>query len=84
VSLISNYPNPFTEATTIQFKTSGGHTLVQIMDTQGRVIRTLHDRTTPSGDYTIRFDANGLPSGLYYMRFQNGLIQQVKPIMKVR
>ena len=82
VSLISNYPNPFTETTTIKFKTAGGHALIQIMDAQGRVIKTLHDRDMPPGEYTVRFEANGLPAGMYYMRFQNGITQQVKPIIK--
>lgn len=84
VTLISNYPNPFTETTTIKFKTAGGHSLIQIMDAQGRVIKTLHDRDTPAGEYNIRFEANGLPAGLYYMRFQNGVIQQVKPVIKTK
>jgi hypothetical protein len=84
VTLISNYPNPFNEFTNIKFKTAGGHSLIQIMDAQGRVIKTLHDRDTTPGEYNIRFETNGLPAGLYYMRFQNGVIQQVKPIIKVR
>jgi hypothetical protein len=58
--------------------------LIQIMDAQGRVIKTLHDRDTPAGEYNIRFESNGFPAGLYYMRFQNGVLQQVKPIIKVR
>src|SRR6185436_3119578 len=35
--IIYNYPNPFTNSTTIKFKTEGGHTLIQIIDTLGRV-----------------------------------------------
>ena len=37
-SLITNYPNPFTNKTTIEFNTDGGHTLIQIMDTSGRLL----------------------------------------------
>jgi hypothetical protein len=58
--------------------------MVQIMDAQGRVIKTLYDPITAAGDYQIRFDAKVLPAGLYYMRFQNGVTQQVKPMIKVR
>jgi uncharacterized protein (DUF1501 family) len=82
--LISNYPNPFTDTTTIRFTTKGAHTMVQIMDAQGRVIKTLYDQVTAAGDYQVRFDAHALPAGLYYMRFQNGVTQQVKPMIKVR
>lgn len=84
ITLISNYPNPFTDSTTIRFTTQGSHTMVQVMDAQGRVIKTIYDQITVAGDYQIRFDAHALPAGLYYMRFQNGITQQVKPMIKVR
>lgn len=83
-TLIVNYPNPFTESTTITFKTSGGHTLVQIMDTLGRVIINLTDRDYAPGTYNLTFNSGGLPTGVYYMRLQNGTIQQVKAILKAR
>jgi uncharacterized protein (DUF1501 family) len=82
--LIINYPNPFVESTTITFNTKGGHTLVQIMDTMGRVIRTLTDKVYTSGTYTVSFDGHGLPLGIYYARFQNGAAQQVRPMLKTR
>ena len=84
VTLISNYPNPFTSTTTISFTTKGGHTLVQIMDALGRVLTTPVDRNYSAGTYQINFDSYTLPAGVYYMRFQNGSTQQVKPMLKVR
>jgi len=84
VELISNYPNPFTESTTIKFTTKGGHTLVQVIDMLGRVIKTPVDREYTPGTYTISFDSGGLPTGVYYARFQNGPTQQVKAMLKVR
>ncbi len=84
ISLISNYPNPFTETTTISFTTKGGHTLIQIMDALGRVIQTPVDRDYASGKYQVSFNSYGMPTGVYYMRLQNGEIQQVKAMLKVR
>ena len=84
IKLISNYPNPFTTSTTISFTTKGGHTLVQIMDSLGRVIQTPVDRTYAAGKYQVTFEGYALPAGVYYMRFQNGMTQQVKPMLKVR
>jgi hypothetical protein len=84
VTLVKNYPNPFTETTTISFTTKGGHTLIQIMDALGRVIRTPIDRDYTAGTYQTSFDSYGLPAGVYYVRFQNGITQQVKPMLKVR
>ncbi len=82
--LIINYPNPFVEKTKITFKTVGGHTLVQIIDTLGRSIKTLADRDYAPGVYNVDFDSSGLPQGVYYARFQNGAVQQVRPMLKVR
>lgn len=82
--LIINYPNPFVESTKITFKTRGGHTLVQIIDTLGRSIKTLTDKEYVAGVYTVDLDGYGLPSGVYYTRLQNGTLQQVRPMLKVR
>ena len=83
--VIWNYPQPFTTNTEISFKTQGGHTLIQVIDTLGRVIATLLEK-----DYTVAttdkvtFRAEGLPTGIYYARFQNGVVQKVWPMLKVR
>jgi uncharacterized protein (DUF1501 family) len=84
-TLIMNYPNPFTDRTTIQFTTNGGHTLVQIINTLGQVIQTPVERDFPvAGTYSTSFDSYGLPSGVYYARLQNGPVQQVRAMLKVR
>ncbi len=86
-TLISNYPNPFQNKTTIEFTTEGGHTLIQIMDSTGRMLTTLLDKEYPVGLTTkqsIQFDASHLPNGTYYARFQNGATQQVRTMIKLR
>ena len=80
--LIVNYPNPFVQTTSITFRTRGGHTLIQVIDPLGRVIRTLADKSYIQGTYTLSFDSMGLPLGVYYARFQNGPIQQVRAMLK--
>lgn len=82
--LITNYPNPFSTKTVLSYKTRGGHTLIQVFDTMGRLIAKPVDRQHPAGNYTHTFDAEHLPSGMYYVRFQNGAATQVRTIMKVR
>ncbi len=84
-SLITNYPNPFSDKTTIEFSTEGGHTLIQIIDNTGRLLVNLLDKDYPAATrQTIVFDASHLPSGVYYARLQNGATQQVRPMLKVR
>lgn len=84
ITLISNYPNPFVESTTIKFKTKGGHTLIQVIDTMGRVIRTVIEREYTPGEYIVSFNSYGLPAGVYYARLQNGPISQVRAMLKTR
>ena len=83
-SLVNIYPNPFVSFTQIKFSTTGGHTLIQVIDTLGRVVRTPVDADYTAGVYETTFKSGELPSGVYYVRLQNGPIQQVKPMLKVR
>lgn len=83
-NLIINYPNPFTSSTTITFKSAGGHTLVQVFDTAGKRIAILADRVYDAGTYSVTFNSASLASGVYYARLQNGSLQQVRPMLKVR
>jgi hypothetical protein len=83
--LIKNYPNPFTGSTTITFKTEGGHTSIMIIDTLGRMISTLVDQEyTGPGQYSVTFNAERLATGVYYARLQNGALQQVRSMLKVK
>lgn len=83
-TLIANYPNPFQQKTTISYTTSGGHTLIQVMDAMGRVVKTLLDAELSAGTYTVNFDSGALPAGVYYARLQNLSTQQVRTMLKVR
>lgn len=81
-SLISNYPNPFTNNTLITFETRGEHCSVEIFDTSGKKVSTLTDSELQAGTYHLNFDSSDLPSGIYYARLQNKLIQQVNSMFK--
>jgi uncharacterized protein (DUF1501 family) len=84
-NLVLNYPNPFVDRTTISFTTAGGHTVIQIINTQGQLVNTLIDQDYPApGTYTVEFNSMSLASGVYYARLQNGVTQQVRTMLKVR
>jgi len=83
--LIKNAPNPFTSSTTITFKTNGGHTSIMIIDTLGRMIATIVDQEySGPGEYSVPFNGERLASGVYYARLQNGTVQQVRSMLKLR
>lgn len=81
---IGNYPNPFTTKTTIEFRTLGGHSLVQVFDPLGRLVAVPADGQYAAGKHQVAFDAEGLPPGNYYCRFQNGSLQKVNVMQLVR
>ncbi len=84
VNLISNYPNPFTSATDITFTTAGGHTMIQVFDSMGKLIRTPIDQEMAAGRYSVRFENEDYATGVYYARFQNGMVQQVRAMIIAR
>ena len=83
-SMINNYPNPFNAFTRIEFKTNGGPTLLQLLDTTGAVIKILIDTTYAyAGMNSYTLFGNNLHAGVYYIRVQNGENQYVKTIIKL-
>ncbi|MEI8059419.1 MAG: T9SS type A sorting domain-containing protein [Ferruginibacter sp.] len=83
-SYLEIWGSPFTQSTKIIYKTDGGHTLLQIFDTMGRLIKIPVDAELLAGTYSYTFESGPLPAGVYYARLQNGSIQQVKAMVKVR
>ncbi|HJT74214.1 MAG TPA: T9SS type A sorting domain-containing protein, partial [Chitinophaga sp.] len=83
-NLITNYPNPFVSTTTLKYKTRGGHTLIQIFDTMGRLVATPVNKVQPGGEYTVQFDSGNLATGIFYARLQNGVYQHLRSMLKVK
>jgi uncharacterized protein (DUF1501 family) len=84
IKWISCYPNPFVDQVTIEYTTLGGHTMIQVFDTEGRVVAHLVDQLLHHNTYTIVWNSEMYPEGIYYVRFQNDTIQQVATIIKTR
>jgi len=73
VALESCSPHPVRSSAGISFRVSGArHSRLAVYDSRGRVVAELHDGTLAPGSYTARFDARGLPAGLYMAVLQSG------------
>ena len=73
-----NHPNPFNPATTIRFSlTEAGPAIVDVIDLQGRVVRTLHRGELPAGQTGLQWDGRDdvgrqVGSGTYVARVRSG------------
>jgi len=78
--LSQNYPNPFNPSTTISFNLpESGKVILKIYNIMGEEIKTLADGYREAGIYTIKFKAEGHPSGMYLYRLSaNGFTETKK------
>lgn len=81
---VMNYPNPVRMFTTFKFESNGDHLVLQLFDSMGREIDTLVNAPVPYGVHEITYDASDLPAGTYYYRYQQGMIQQTKSMLRIR
>jgi len=66
-----NYPNPFSDLTTIQFQTSSNALVVlDVYDQTGRKVSTLINSKLPSGTHQVKFNGSTLPEGLYFYKLK--------------
>ena len=69
--LNQNYPNPFNSETQIQYALSyRTRVRLQILDIQGKIIKTLVNEIQDLGMHTCSYQADYLPSGIYMIRLQ--------------
>ncbi|MBI2418331.1 MAG: T9SS type A sorting domain-containing protein [Ignavibacteriales bacterium] len=69
--LLSNYPNPFNPATTIQYRVAASSKItIRIYDVLGNTVATLTDEIKNKGSYSVQWHAQGCPSGIYFCEMQ--------------
>jgi hypothetical protein len=68
-TLYQNYPNPFNPSTRIKYQSAtSGHVVLTIYNLAGQEIATLVNEFQPAGAHEVSWQANGLPSGLYFYK----------------
>jgi len=67
--LYDAFPNPFNPSTTVVFSIPKEQQIrVIVFNALGQEIRTLFQGIAAAGEHKVRFDASGLPSGMYFYR----------------
>ncbi|MDR3610268.1 MAG: T9SS type A sorting domain-containing protein [Ignavibacteriaceae bacterium] len=83
--LQQNYPNPFNPSTTINYSLSReGHTKITIYNILGSKVAVLVNENKPAGIYSVQFNANALPSGIYFYRLESGSYSDIKKFVLMK
>ncbi len=91
-NLEQNYPNPFNPSTTIKYSIpaslnpSEGGTLVQlkVYDILSREVAVLVNEKQKPGNYEVKWNADNLPSGVYFYQIKAGSFVQTKKMILLR
>ncbi|MDE3057419.1 MAG: prolyl oligopeptidase family serine peptidase [Bacteroidota bacterium] len=84
-SLLQNYPNPFNPSTTITFTLPAkAFVTLKIFDSLGRKVATLFSKEMVPGTYSKEWNAEGLPSGTYFARLQEGSYSETRKLILLK
>jgi len=84
-NLSQNYPNPFNPSTTISYSLAqSGFVQLKVYDILGEEVSTLVNKVQSSGNYNVEFNANELPSGIYFYRLQSGSFSETKKLVLLK
>jgi hypothetical protein len=72
-ALLPAYPNPFNPKTVIRLHYAvGSNAIVNIYNTQGKLVNQLLNAYLEAGSYKLTWDASDMPSGVYIVRMVAG------------
>jgi Secretion system C-terminal sorting domain len=83
--LEQNYPNPFNPSTNIKYTIpQAGRVSLRVYDLLGKEVATLLDRYQNRGEYGVLFQADKLPSGIYFYQLQAGEFIATKKLILLK
>ncbi|RPH92634.1 MAG: T9SS C-terminal target domain-containing protein, partial [Calditrichaeota bacterium] len=83
--LRQNYPNPFNPWTAIDFSLGKSSTVeFTVYDILGRVVETLVNGKMEAGIHTVRWDASGKASGVYFYQLKTDQFVQIQKMVFVQ
>jgi hypothetical protein len=84
-TLDPNLPNPFNPETTIRYTLAqAGPVRLTVFDVQGRRVATLVDAHQEAGEHRVRWNAQGLASGIYLYRLDTPHRSQTRKMVLLR
>jgi hypothetical protein len=84
-TLYQNYPNPFNPTTTISYDLPvRAHVKLTVYNILGQDVATLVDSEQEPGRYDVKFDASGLPSGIYFYTLQTPYFTKTNKMVLIK
>jgi photosystem II stability/assembly factor-like uncharacterized protein len=84
-NLSQNYPNPFNPATTINYSIpNAGQVKLIIYNAIGIKVADIVNEYKPAGNYSVKFNASNLASGIYFYRIESGHFSQIKKMILLK
>ena len=84
-ALFDNYPNPFNPTTTIEYAIpKASFVVLKIYDIIGEEVASLVNEQKPGGNYSVKFDASNLSSGIYFYRITSGNFMATKKLILLK
>jgi len=83
--LSQNYPNPFNPVTVIQYSLfKNSFVNLNIYNSLGKEIAVLVNEKQNEGSYEVEWNANELPSGVYFFRLSAGELSETKKMNLIK
>jgi PKD repeat protein len=84
-ALDQNYPNPFNPTTTLSFKLpEASQVELVVFNIVGQKVATLASGYFEAGEHSVKWDARGNASGVYFYRIQAGPMVETKRMMLLK
>lgn len=80
---LNSYPNPFNNNTLINYQLpTAGEIQLSVINQNGQLVKTLFKGSQNAGRFSVNFNANGLNSGVYFIRLTApGYTQTMKSLL---
>ncbi len=80
-----NYPNPFNPTTSIQYAIGSQQFVsLKVYDVLGNEVATLVNEEKPAGSFEVSWNADNLPSGIYFYKLQAGSFTETKKMILLK
>jgi hypothetical protein len=80
-----NYPNPFNPSTTISFSLPQTENItLKVYDVMGREVATLVEGRVEAGEHSVKWNAEGFASGVYFYQLRAGGFVETKRLVLIR